>query len=218
MDESCCLPTNCSKKGNFVHDYYPTLTCFQIQQKFSERHVDPTYLLRKSIYQVSPLMSTEDRPSCAICLDLFEDGDEIRVLDCDHCFHRRCIDTWLLGTLSDESTYTSVCPTCRRTVSSTPTSSSSKESLEVLECISEYGDFEISYAAFANVGEWLHTGEGCCRSPSPLGSLQTNPSSSSSSTSVTSPYAVLAHTPSDVTQDTSSSPEWCNSYSPLSMD
>ena len=87
------------------------------------------------IYQKSPLICDFDQPCCAICLDLFCDGDEIRVLECDHCFHKTCVDTWLLGTLSDEATYTSICPTCRRTVSSNSSvrSSESSNSIHISE-------------------------------------------------------------------------------------
>ncbi|RLN25459.1 hypothetical protein C2845_PM07G25230 [Panicum miliaceum] len=46
---------------------------------------------------------------CAICLGEFADGEKVRVLPrCAHCFHVRCVDTWLL---SHDS-----CPTCRGTV------------------------------------------------------------------------------------------------------
>lgn len=46
---------------------------------------------------------------CAICLGDFEDGDKVRMLPvCNHGFHVRCIDTWLLSHSS--------CPTCRHSL------------------------------------------------------------------------------------------------------
>lgn len=45
---------------------------------------------------------------CPICLDLFCMGDEVRVLSCKHCFHRNCIDSWLVNLLK--------CPLCRNSV------------------------------------------------------------------------------------------------------
>jgi len=100
---------------------YSVLSQLQIARKnrYADRHVSPEELAtNSSVFQASSPLVTDDNPCCAICLDAFADGDEIRVLDCDHCFHKFCIDTWLLGALSEESTYTSGCPTCRRAVSS----------------------------------------------------------------------------------------------------
>jgi hypothetical protein len=61
--------------------------------------------------------SNEEAPMCPICLENFTDGDEIRNLKCSHCFHKSCVDIWLLGTMSSEMT-TTVCPTCRQDASS----------------------------------------------------------------------------------------------------
>ena len=48
-------------------------------------------------------------PVCAICLAELEPGERVRVLPkCNHGFHVRCVDTWLL---SHDS-----CPTCRGSV------------------------------------------------------------------------------------------------------
>ncbi|CAA7041456.1 unnamed protein product [Microthlaspi erraticum] len=46
---------------------------------------------------------------CLICLGDFEEGEKVRVLPkCNHGFHVRCIDTWLLSRSS--------CPTCRQSL------------------------------------------------------------------------------------------------------
>ncbi|KAG1369786.1 RING-H2 finger protein ATL78 [Cocos nucifera] len=46
-------------------------------------------------------------PECAICLSDFVPGERVRVLPkCNHGFHVRCIDRWLVARSS--------CPTCRR--------------------------------------------------------------------------------------------------------
>lgn len=37
----------------------------------------------------------ELQDECAICLTAFEEGDELRVLTCQHSFHIGCIDQWL---------------------------------------------------------------------------------------------------------------------------
>ena len=47
--------------------------------------------------------------SCTICLDDFEPDNKVRIVKCEHVFHRECIDKWLL-----ENNFT--CPTCREEV------------------------------------------------------------------------------------------------------
>ncbi|XP_047077020.1 RING-H2 finger protein ATL74-like [Lolium rigidum] len=46
-------------------------------------------------------------PACAICLADLEPGERVRVLPkCNHGFHVRCVDRWLMAR--------STCPTCRQ--------------------------------------------------------------------------------------------------------
>ena len=104
------------------------------EQKFSNRHASPQLLSSIPItrYMACPCLASRvqgadndeknnvsmiDLPQCAICLDPFADGDELRTLNCCHCYHRRCIDLWLLGCMSDEATVTNNCPQCRCDVS-----------------------------------------------------------------------------------------------------
>jgi hypothetical protein len=44
--------------------------------------------------------------TCAICLDLLDDDDEVRGLTCGHAFHAACVDPWL-------STRRACCPLCK---------------------------------------------------------------------------------------------------------
>lgn len=53
--------------------------------------------------------------SCSICLGDYKEGEWLRVLpDCDHLFHRKCIDMWLRMNSS--------CPLCRNSPLPTPLS------------------------------------------------------------------------------------------------
>lgn len=52
---------------------------------------------------------TPHNSSCAICLDDFQMGEELRLLPCEHAYHRHCIDPWLAG----ES---ELCPMCKQSI------------------------------------------------------------------------------------------------------
>lgn len=53
--------------------------------------------------------SESDIEQCQICLAEYEEGDEIRVLPCQHEYHMSCVDKWLKEVHR-------ICPLCRRDV------------------------------------------------------------------------------------------------------
>ena len=55
---------------------------------------------------VDPPSDTDsDAPDCIVCYGPFTEGEECRRLRCGHVFHKRCVDTWLLG-------HQNKCPLC----------------------------------------------------------------------------------------------------------
>ncbi|KAJ1281762.1 hypothetical protein BS78_04G330600 [Paspalum vaginatum] len=72
--------------------------------------------LKKAAIEALPTVSLtassgrrDEEGECAICLAVFTEGDELRMLPhCAHGFHAACIDTWLGAHAS--------CPTCRATI------------------------------------------------------------------------------------------------------
>ncbi|CAK8567775.1 unnamed protein product [Lathyrus sativus] len=65
---------------------------------------------------------------CPICLGEFVDGEKVRVLPkCNHGFHVRCVDRWLLSHSS--------CPTCRQSLIEYPNPASSDGSSVVVNVV-----------------------------------------------------------------------------------
>ncbi|XP_067317864.1 E3 ubiquitin-protein ligase ZNRF3-like isoform X2 [Anolis sagrei] len=53
-------------------------------------------------------LSSSATSDCAICLEKYLDGEELRVIPCAHRFHRKCVDPWLLQHHT--------CPHCRHNI------------------------------------------------------------------------------------------------------
>ncbi|XP_048338240.1 E3 ubiquitin-protein ligase ZNRF3 [Sphaerodactylus townsendi] len=53
-------------------------------------------------------LSSSSTSDCAICLEKYVDGEELRVIPCAHRFHRKCVDPWLLQHHT--------CPHCRHNI------------------------------------------------------------------------------------------------------
>ncbi|EKM75523.1 hypothetical protein AGABI1DRAFT_116356 [Agaricus bisporus var. burnettii JB137-S8] len=76
------------------------------------------------MYEREKKVSSNCVERCLICLDEYEEEDEIRVMNCRHAFHRGCVDTWL-------QTGKNNCPACRSTgVASTSTSTSTSSTTQ----------------------------------------------------------------------------------------
>ncbi|XP_061759924.1 E3 ubiquitin-protein ligase znrf3 isoform X2 [Nerophis ophidion] len=53
-------------------------------------------------------LSSSSTSDCAICLEKYIDGEELRVIPCAHRFHKKCVDPWLLQHHT--------CPHCRHNI------------------------------------------------------------------------------------------------------
>ena len=51
----------------------------------------------------------DDGTDCAICFCEFEETQSIRKLRCNHMFHAKCIDQWLMN-------HTNKCPLCNHVI------------------------------------------------------------------------------------------------------
>ncbi|KAJ3603513.1 hypothetical protein NHX12_028258 [Muraenolepis orangiensis] len=63
---------------------------------------------RESSCGVSDWLSSSSTSDCAICLEKYMDGEELRVIPCAHRFHKKCVDPWLLQHHT--------CPHCRHNI------------------------------------------------------------------------------------------------------
>uniref|UniRef100_A0A8C8RF51 E3 ubiquitin-protein ligase RNF43 n=1 Tax=Pelusios castaneus TaxID=367368 RepID=A0A8C8RF51_9SAUR len=51
--------------------------------------------VRKYRARACPAAARDSVPICAICLEEFSEGQELRIISCAHEFHRECVDPWL---------------------------------------------------------------------------------------------------------------------------
>ncbi|XP_022520458.2 E3 ubiquitin-protein ligase znrf3 [Astyanax mexicanus] len=63
---------------------------------------------RESSCAASDSLSSSSTSDCAICLEKYIDGEELRVIPCAHRFHKKCVDPWLLQHHT--------CPHCRHNI------------------------------------------------------------------------------------------------------
>ncbi|KAK7164135.1 hypothetical protein R3I94_002758 [Phoxinus phoxinus] len=63
---------------------------------------------REASCGASDSVSSSSTSDCAICLEKYIDGEELRVIPCAHRFHKKCVDPWLLQHHT--------CPHCRHNI------------------------------------------------------------------------------------------------------
>ncbi|KAI4335136.1 hypothetical protein L6164_013810 [Bauhinia variegata] len=85
---------------------------------------DSTLILTTFGEIVKRMPETED--TCAVCLNQLKMEDEVReLMNCDHVFHRECIDRWWDH---DHDNHNPTCPLCRAPLLLTPCPSTESSS------------------------------------------------------------------------------------------
>ncbi|XP_043832476.1 E3 ubiquitin-protein ligase ZNRF3 [Dromiciops gliroides] len=64
--------------------------------------------VREGSWGALDTLSSSSTSDCAICLEKYIDGEELRVIPCTHRFHKKCVDPWLLQHHT--------CPHCRHNI------------------------------------------------------------------------------------------------------
>ena len=72
------------------------------RSRLSKRHL-------KKLSQKKFCVADDPYECCAICLEDYEEGDQLRILPCNHAFHAKCVDPWLLKNKRN-------CPVCKRKI------------------------------------------------------------------------------------------------------
>ncbi|KAK9669003.1 hypothetical protein RND81_13G102300 [Saponaria officinalis] len=92
------------------HEYYLNhnydLMDVVIENNFMDEH--QTKMIENNLKtKTHHVNKGEDSDVCSICLDEFEEGSCVGVLDCRHQFHSNCLKNWLV--------INNVCPLCKST-------------------------------------------------------------------------------------------------------
>lgn len=62
-------------------------------------------LIRNNLPVIKIVNATNEY--CSICLEILNIGDEVNKLNCNHIYHKKCLDKWIIN---------NSCPLCRRII------------------------------------------------------------------------------------------------------
>jgi len=129
------------QRFRILHRQY---TAQKRQERLMRKALDS--LKVETLKESSELVKNHEETCCAICIDNFEAGTEVRHLTCGHPYHKKCIDPWLM----EKGT----CPQCKvdvlkqlglrdsETYADPPTDEESPPHVETNEAYDE--DFSVS--------------------------------------------------------------------------
>lgn len=82
------------------------------QPKNKKHKRNNRYNLKK--LDIKPYRRCIQESNCCICFENIKSNEYIRELNCNHTFHKKCIDKWLLYSMKSKE-YIS-CPVCRSVI------------------------------------------------------------------------------------------------------
>ncbi|XP_070572383.1 E3 ubiquitin-protein ligase ZNRF3-like [Ptychodera flava] len=92
------------------------LAAFAISKMETRKYRKPERSHRRSSNINDSWSLNSDSSMCAICLEEFQEGEELRVVSCSHEFHKHCVDPWLIRNRT--------CPLCLHNIIEYPSSAS----------------------------------------------------------------------------------------------
>jgi hypothetical protein len=84
----------------------------QNYEKYQKSQIQPLILLNLDIKKYKKCKDNDI--DCSICCDKVKKAEFIRELNCNHIFHKKCIDNWLKYCIKNNEYIN--CPLCRTTV------------------------------------------------------------------------------------------------------
>ncbi|CAJ2648512.1 unnamed protein product [Trifolium pratense] len=97
------------KYFTLVYTHLKRVLDILIYYPFYQLHDSHHFPIIKDMYNIcnyEPCFNSEEDVECAVCLCKIEEEDEIRVLRCNHMYHRECLDKWI-------GFKNNTCPLCR---------------------------------------------------------------------------------------------------------
>ncbi|PWA67973.1 Zinc finger, RING/FYVE/PHD-type [Artemisia annua] len=110
----CDFDNNLQPKGTKIHKTLGTLINNQPELDHPIWYIttiglQPAVINSIKVVKFEKVDGMIEKNTCSVCLSEFEHGESLRLLPkCNHLFHIRCIDTWLLSHKN--------CPLCRAAV------------------------------------------------------------------------------------------------------